>query len=229
MEQILTSLVEAFKLITSLDREVYTIIFLSLVVSISSTSIAAFGAIPIGIFIGSKEFKGKKMIVRLINTFMGIPPVVAGLVVYMILSRKGPLGFLDILFTPTAMIIAQVIIIFPIITGLIIASVKSKAKVIWDTGKGLGLREGHILHLLFHECRYPIISAIIAGYGRAISEVGAITLVSGNIQFRTRVMTTAIVLETGKGNFNIALALGIILLSISFFVNYIVHYIQEKR
>ncbi len=229
MNQILTSLIEALKLITSLDREVYIIILLSLIVSISSTTVAAFGAIPAGVFIGSKEFKGKKILVRLINTFMGIPPVVAGLVVYMILSRKGPLGFLDILFTPAAMIIAQVMIIFPIITGLIISAVKAKTKVIWETGKGLGLGERKILKLLFHECRYPIISAIIAGYGRAISEVGAITLVGGNIQFRTRVMTTAIVLETGKGNFDIALALGIILLSISFVINYIAHHIQEKR
>ena len=229
MNQILTSLIEALKLITSLDREVYMIILLSLIVSISSTTIAALGAIPTGIFIGSREFKGKKILVRLINTFMGIPPVVAGLVVYMILSRKGPLGFLDILFTPVAMIIAQVLIIFPIVTGLIISAVKSKVKIIWETGKGIGLGDGKILRLLFHECRYPIISAIIAGYGRAISEVGAITLVGGNIQFRTRVMTTAIVLETGKGNFDIALALGIILLSISFVINYIAHRIQENR
>ena len=118
---------------------------------------------------------------------------------------------------------------FPIVTGLIISAVKSKVKIIWETGKGIGLGDGKILRLLFHECRYPIISAIIAGYGRAISEVGAITLVGGNIQFRTRVMTTAIVLETGKGNFDIALALGIILLSISFVINYFAHHIQEKR
>lgn len=229
MQQIFNSLIEAFKLITSLDREVYMIISLSLIVSISSTMIAAFGAIPIGILIGSKEFRGKRVLVRLINTFMGIPPVVAGLVVYMLLSRKGPFGSLDILFTPTAMIIAQVIIVFPIVTALIISAVKSKVKIIWETGKGLGLSEGQIIKLLFYECRYPIISGIMAGYGRAISEVGAITLVGGNIQFRTRVMTTAIVLETGKGNFDIALALGIILLSISFVINFFVHRIQEAR
>lgn len=229
MDQIYNSLIEAFKLITSLDREVYMIILLSLIVSISSTMIASFGAIPIGILIGSREFRGKKIIVRTINTFMGIPPVVAGLVVYMFLSNKGPFGALDILFTPVAMIIAQLLIVFPVVTGLIISAVKSKVKIIWETGKGLGLNEYEILKLLFHECRYPIISAIMAGYGRAISEVGAITLVGGNIQFRTRVMTTAIVLETGKGNFDIALALGIILLSISFMINYFVHRIQEAR
>ncbi|MPW26663.1 ABC transporter permease subunit [Alkalibaculum sp. M08DMB] len=212
-----------------MDAEVYNIIFLSLVVTIASTIIAACGAIPLGVLIGSKEFRGKKHIVRFINTFMGIPPVVAGLVVYMSLSRNGPFGGFGLLFTPAAMIIAQVIIVFPIITGLVISAVKPKVKIIWETGKGLGLNESEILRLLFFECKYPIISAIMAGYGRAISEVGAIMLVGGNVQHRTRVMTTAIVLETGKGNFDIALALGIILLSISFVINYLVHRIQEGK
>lgn len=229
MDQIRNSLVEAFKLIISMNSEIYNIIGLSLLVSITSTTIAAFGAIPMGVIIGSKKFKGKRFVVRFINTFMGIPPVVAGLVVYMFLSKKGPFGVFDILFTPVAMIIAQIAIIFPIVTGLVISAVKSKVKIIWETGKGLGLKESKIIKLLIYECRYPIISAVMAGYGRAISEVGAIMLVGGNIQYRTRVMTTAIVLETGKGNFDIALALGIILLSISFIINYFAQRIQEGK
>jgi tungstate transport system permease protein len=158
---------------------------------------------------------------------MGFPPVVAGLVVYLLLSRKGPLGRLELLFTPSAMVIAQVLIVVPIITGLTIGAVKLKVGPVQETCRGLGIGSTKTLAMLFHECRYPIISAIIAGYGRAISEVGAIMLVGGNIQYNTRVMTTAIVLETGKGNYDKALALGAILLAISFIINWMIQYIQE--
>ena len=227
MKEIFNSLIEASRLITSFDSEIYGIIALSLVVTIISTVISAALAVPSGIIIGSREFKGKRLLIRLVNTFMGLPPVVAGLVVYLVLSRKGPLGELKLLFTPTAMIIAQVIIIFPIITGITIGAVKLKVKPVQETCAGLGLSNIKILAMLFHECRYPVISAIVAGYGRAISEVGAVMLVGGNIQYNTRVMTTAIVLETGKGNYDRALALGIILLVLSFIINWLLQSIQE--
>ena len=227
MKEIFNGLIEAFRLITSFDGEIYGIIALSLVVTIISTTISAALAVPSGIIIGSREFKGKRLLIRLVNTFMGLPPVVAGLVVYLILSRKGPLGDFRLLFTPTAMIIAQVIIIYPIITGITIGAVKSKVKPVQETCAGLGLSKLKTLAMLFHECRYPVISAIVAGYGRAISEVGAVMLVGGNIQYNTRVMTTAIVLETGKGNYDIALALGIILLALSFIVNWLIQRTQE--
>ncbi|WHH58807.1 ABC transporter permease [Petroclostridium sp. X23] len=227
MKEILNSLLEAYKLIISFDKEIYGIIILSLMVTIMSTVISAVLAVPSGILISSKEFKGKSILVRLISTFMGFPPVVAGLVVYLLLSRKGPLGRLELLFTPSAMVIAQVVIVVPIITGLTIGAVKLKVGPVQETCRGLGIGSTKTLAMLFHECRYPIISAIIAGYGRAISEVGAIMLVGGNIQYNTRVMTTAIVLETGKGNYDKALALGAILLAISFIINWMIQYIQE--
>ncbi len=227
MTQIYNSFIEAFKLITSFDAEIYGIIALSLVVTIISTMIASILAIPSGIIIGSSEFTGKRLITRLISTFMGLPPVVAGLLVYLFLSRKGPLGAFELLFTPTAMVIAQVLIIFPIVTGLTIGAVKLKLKPVNETCQGLGLGRVKTLVLLFHECRYPIISAFVAGYGRAISEVGAVMLVGGNIQYKTRIMTTAIVLETGKGNYDKALAIGIVLLLLSFFVNWLLQHLQE--
>ncbi|HEX2945494.1 MAG TPA: ABC transporter permease [Clostridia bacterium] len=228
MKTILDSLVQAFRLITSLNGEIYGIIALSLVVTILSTVISGALAVPSGMIIGSREFKGKKLLTRLISTFMGLPPVVAGLIVYLFLSRKGPLGSLGMLFTPAAMVIAQVLIIYPVITGITIGVVRAKVQPVRETCAGLGIGGWRMLLLLFHECRYSVMSAIIAGYGRAISEVGAVMLVGGNIQFYTRVMTTAIVLETGKGNYDRALALGIILLVISFIINWMLQRIQES-
>lgn len=229
MQEILGSLSKAFELLISFNADTYGIIFLTLFVTVMSTCVSALFALPCGIVIGSRNFRGKRLIVRLIQTFMGLPPVVVGLVVYMFLSRKGPLGTLHLLFTPTAMIIAQVIIIFPIASGLTIAAVKLKSKVVQETCRGLGLSNFKTLRLLLHECRYPIFSAVLAGYGRAISEVGAVMLVGGNIQYKTRIMTTSIVLETGKGNYDIALAIGIILLLISFLVNWILQKFQEGK
>jgi tungstate transport system permease protein len=227
LKEILNSIFEACGLITSLDGEIYGIIALSLVVTVISTVISAALAVPSGIIAGSREFKGKRLLIRSVNTFMGLPPVVAGLIVYLFLSRKGPLGGLTLLFTPTAMVIAQVVIIFPIITGITIGAVKLKVRPVQETCAGLGIGNIRTLMMLFHECRYPIMSAVMAGYGRAISEVGAVMLVGGNIQYNTRVMTTAIVLETGKGNYDRALALGIILLTLSFIVNWLLQRIQE--
>lgn len=227
MYEIMKSLGEALKLTVSFDKKIYDIIILTLIVTLLSTVISSVFGVSLGVALGSKEFKGKKFFIRLIYTFMGIPPVVAGLVVYLFLSRKGPLGSLSLLFTPAAMVIAQVIIIVPIITGLTIAAIKLKVKVIEETCRGLGISKIKTLFLVLYECRYPIVSAIISGYGRAISEVGAVMLVGGNIAYHTRVMTTAIVLETGKGNYDTALALGIILLLISFLINWILQYFQE--
>lgn len=228
MREIISSLVEAIKLITSFNSEIYGIIVLSLAVTIISSVTAAALAVPSGIFISTSSFPGKKLLVRLINTFMGLPPVVAGLIVYLVLSRKGPLGSLQLLYTPTAMVIAQILIIFPIVTGITIGAVKLKIKPVKETCAGLGLGRGKTNMLLFRECKYPIMSAVIAGYGRAIAEVGAVMLVGGNIQYHTRVMTTAIVLETGKGNYDKALALGIILLTLSFVINWLLQRIQEE-
>lgn len=227
MNDLVKSGIEAFHLITSFDPEVYGIIARSLVISILSTVFASLLAVSAGVVAGSTEFWGRRTFIRITNTFMGLPPVVAGLIVYLFLSRSGPLGTLKLLFTPTAMIIAQILIIFPIVCGLTIGSVKLKSKPVIETCKSLGIKKTKTYLLLAYECRYPVISALLAGYGRAVSEVGAVMLVGGNIQNSTRVMTTAIVLETGKGNYDKSLALGIILLTISFLVNGFVQKIQE--
>lgn len=226
---ITSSIVKAWNLIISGNAEIYGIIILSLLVTVISTGIAAGIGIPLGMLTGTKDFKGKRFFIRIINTLMGLPPVVAGLVVYLFLSRKGPLGGLGLLFTPTAMVLAQVIIVVPIITGLTIAAVKQKYLAVTETCKGLGLKNSRIFIVLLRECRYSIFAALLAGYGRAISEVGAVMLVGGNIQYQTRVMTTAIVLETGKGNYEQALALGMILILISFTMNWILQRFQEAR
>jgi len=227
VDNIVAGIYEAWNLIITFDRELYGIIGLTLVVTIMSTLISALIGVPLGLAAGSSDFKGKRILFRVVHTLMGLPPVVAGLLVFLTLSRRGPLGSLMLLFTPTAMIIAQVIIITPIVLGLAEAAVKAKSKAVYETCAGLRLKRSQILRLLFHECRYPLISIIVAAYGRAVSEVGAVMLVGGNIQHHTRVMTTAIVLETGKGNFDTSLALGIILLAISFLINSFIWKFQE--
>jgi len=227
VDNIVAGIYEAWNLIITFDRELYGIIGLTLVVTIMSTLISALIGVPLGLAAGSSDFKGKRILFRVVHTLMSLPPVVAGLLVFLTLSRRGPLGSLMMLFTPTAMIIAQVIIITPIVLGLAEAAVKAKSKAVYETCAGLRLKRSQSLRLLFHECRYPLISIIVAAYGRAVSEVGAVMLVGGNIQHHTRVMTTAIVLETGKGNFDTSLALGIILLAISFLINSFIWKFQE--
>jgi tungstate transport system permease protein len=223
------SFFKAGELIISFDGEIYGIIGLSLLVTVLSTMISAVLGIPSGMVIGSREFTGKRLTVRIINTLMGLPPVVAGLVVYLFLSRKGPIGHLGLLFTPAAMVIAQVTIITPLITGLTIGVVKLKYQSITETCKGLGLKGSRILAVFVRECRYALLATFLAGYGRAISEVGAVMIVGGNIQYKTRVMTTAIALETGKGNYDRALALGIILMTLFFLINWILQRFQEAK
>ncbi|KAF0193458.1 MAG: tungstate transport system permease protein [Bacteroidetes bacterium] len=228
MQDIYDSMKEAWNLIITWNAELYGIILLTLAVTVLSTIFSSVTGIAAGVFIGSTEFKGRRFVIRLIQTFMGLPPVVAGLAVFLFLSRKGPFGQLSLLFTPAAMVIAQVVIIFPIIMGLTSAAVRDRSTAVLETCRGLCLPRFKALKLLLFECRYAIISAVLAGYGRAISEVGAVMLVGGNIQYHTRVMTTAIVLETGKGNYDKALALGLLLLLLSFFVNWIVQRFQEN-
>ncbi len=227
MDSIAEAFAEAWKLLTTLNMEIAGIILLTLFVTFLSTGISAACGIPAGIMLGSSEFKGRKLIVRIVGTFMGLPPVIAGLVVYLLLSSKGPFGSLQLLFTPAAMIIAQVLIVFPIITGLVTTVAMHRVAPIKETCIGLGVSKTRMYGIILHECRFPVLSALLAGFGRAISEVGAVMLVGGNIQYSTRVMTTSIVLETGKGNYGKALALGLFLLAISFLVNWVVQKLQE--
>lgn len=222
------SIVNAIKLIITLNPEVTEITLLSLRVSITAVILGALIAIPIAAFISFNKFFGKKIIINLIHTFMGLPPVVVGLFVYIILSRKGFLGGLDLLYTPVAMIIAQLIMVIPIITGVSLSAINGISKVVKETAISLGATKFQAALQLIKEARYGILTSLVTGFGAAISEVGAIILVGGNIRFHTRALTTAIVLETGRGNFELAMALGLILIGMSFIINFIITHLQQK-
>lgn len=228
METILSGIIHAFSLILSFDRELYNIVFLSLKVSGSALLLATFIGLPIGSAIGLRKFLGRDFIISLLNTFMGLPPVVVGLVLYLILSRSGPLGFLGILYSPFAMIIAQTLLAAPIIAALSHSSIIGVDDVVKKSAITLGATPLQAAVKVIAEARYGIMAAIIAGFGRAIAEVGAILIVGGNIAGYTRVMTTTIALETDKGNFELAIALGVVLIFIALCINIILHWVQKK-
>jgi tungstate transport system permease protein len=195
------------------------IIGLSIQVSTIAVLIGMLIGIPCGAVLGLYAFPGKRLIVILLFTFMGLPPVLIGVIVYILLSRYGLLGFLDLLFTPWAMVIAQGILVTPIITGLTMSAVQARERTYWETAKSLGATPFQLVWTILKEAKGGIWSGVAAAYGRAISEVGAVMLVGGNIEHETRVMTTAIILETRKGHFDTALQIGIVLLFISFIFN----------
>lgn len=223
MGYILEGVKEAFKLLFSFDKEVYSVILLSLYVSLVSTFLSSLFAIPVGLFLGLKKFKLKRLLARVLNTAMSLPPVVVGLVVAVIISRRGPLGHLELLFTPAAMIIAQILLVIPIITGIIFNNANDKGQDIKDICKTLGGNKWDILILLIKEMKINILIAVITGFGRAISEVGAVMIVGGNIKGHTRVMTTFIAMNHSMGNYSISIAMGIVLLIISFITNSILY------
>ncbi|HSH03641.1 MAG TPA: ABC transporter permease [Anaerolineae bacterium] len=213
------ALAEAVRLIITGDNALWQVVTLSLFVSSSALILAAIVGIPCGAWLGLHQFRGQKWVTTAIYTGMGLPPVVVGLIVYLILSRQGPAGGLDWLFTPTAMIIAQTILAFPLVTGMTMSAVRAvPADLRWQL-QALGATEAQITRLILSEARYGVIVGLVAGFGAAISEVGAVMLVGGNIDGQTRVLTTAVVLETRRGNFSLALALGLILLTLTFLTN----------
>lgn len=228
MGEILNGVKEALNLLMSFDKEVYEIIMLSLYVSLTSTFVSTIFAVPIGVILGSVDFIGKKIIIRVIYTFMSMPPVIAGLVVFLLLSRKGPLGYLKLSFTPTAMIIAQICLVTPIIIGIVYNGVKEKGNIISNLGKTLGASKTQTLILLIKEMRIIILAAIVTGYGRSISEVGAVMIVGGNIKGHTRVMTTTIAMLKSMGEYSTAIAIGIVLLLIAFIINTILYHFQQQ-
>ena len=225
-------LAESFKtalsLIIDLNAELLGIILLSLKVSGSALIIATLIGLPLASLLGFKRFRLKGLIISLLHTFMGLPPVVVGLLVYLLLSRSGPLGFLALLYSPSAMIIAQSILAFPIVAALSHSAIVGVNPVITQASLTLGATPYQVSMTIIREARYGIMSGIIAAFGRVMAEVGAILIVGGNIAGFTRVMTTTIALETDKGNFELALALGIILLTISLVINSAVHIVQQK-
>ena len=209
--------------------EILLAVILSIAVSGSAVMISIAIGLPLGATIGLKNFKGKAALITFINALMGIPPVLGGLLVFLLLSRTGPLGFLQLLFTPEAMVIAQVVIVTPIITGLVQSSVSNVDRKVKDMAISLGASQRQLTLTILREARRGIISAVVVGFGRAISEVGAILMVGGGIRFLTRNLTVGLFLAVELGELSLALSLGIILLVISFAVNLFLTYLQRRE
>jgi tungstate transport system permease protein len=223
------SLQKALELIISFDPELLGIVLLSIKVSGLAIMIATIIGLTITMILDLKDFTGKNVVITVINTFMGLPPVVAGLILYLILSRSGPLGFLNLLYTPTAMVIAQIILATPIIAGLSYASVVSADPSLRFAALTLGASPFQATVKIMKNSRYSILASVLAGLGRVMAEVGAVLIVGGNIAGYTRVMTTAIALEADKGDFELAVALGIILLILAFILNGTLFCLQKKE
>ncbi len=209
----------AIGLVASGDGELYAIIALSLRVTLTAVAIGCAVGLPLGAFLAVVRFPGNTALTAVLNAFMGLPPVVVGLIVYLMLSRSGPLGVLGLLYTPTAMIIAQAVLVTPLIAALARQSLADLHNEYDELFRSLNLTPRGKIAALIWDGRYSLTTAALAGFGRAIAEVGAVIIVGGNIEHVTRVMTTAIALETSKGDLALALALGIILISISLAVN----------
>ncbi len=229
MDLILDGIKKAFWLIITLDPEVLGITFLSLRVSGTATMISLLIGVSVGTVVALTRFWGRRMVVSLINTGMGLPPVVVGLFVTILLWRNGPLGFFRILYTPTAMIIAQTIIAAPIVMGISLAAMQHLPPKLRLQILALGATRLQMVWILIKEARLPLLAAVMAGFGGVISEVGASIMVGGNIKGYSRVLTTATVMETSRGNFDIAIALGIILLVLAYLVNLLLTHIQQRE
>jgi tungstate transport system permease protein len=229
MDLILEGIQTALTLIFTLDREVLAVTLLSLKISSCATLASLLIGIPAGVFLALADFPGRRLVISLVNTGMGLPPVVVGLFVTIFLWRNGPLGFLEILYTPLAMILAQSVIATPIVTGITIASIQNLPANLKLQVLALGATRLQTVWILVRESRLPLLAAVMAGFGGVISEVGASIMVGGNIKGQTRVLTTATIMETGKGNFDVAIALSLILLLLAFGVNYLLTVIQQRE
>jgi tungstate transport system permease protein len=229
MELFIEGIIKAWNLIISLDSEVLAVTLLSLKISCSGTLASLFIGIPAGVFLALSDFPGRRLVISLVNTGMGLPPVVVGLFVTLFLWRNGPLGFLEILYTRSAMILAQAVIATPIVTGITVASIQNLPANLKLQVQALGATRLQTVWILVREARLPLLAAVMAGFGGVISEVGASIMVGGNIKGQTRVLTTATVMETGKGNFDVAIALSLILLVLAFSVNYLLTVIQQRE
>lgn len=226
MDYILEGLKEAEQLIFWGDPEVWGIVFLSLRVSAMALTLATALGVPSGFLIATRQFRGKRGLVTVLNTLMALPTVVVGLTVYAFLSRRGPLGPLGLLYTPEAMVIGQFLLALPIVTALVLAAIQGVDRRVRPTALTLGASQLQAAWAVLSEARFAVLAAIAAGFGRVIAEVGAAMILGGNIRGFTRTMTTAIALETGKGEFGLAMALGIILLAVAFSINLLFHYLQ---
>jgi tungstate transport system permease protein len=229
MDLILEGIKKAIWLLITFDPEVLGVTWLSLKVSGLATFISLFIGVSLGTIVALTRFPGRRLVVSLINTGMGVPPVVVGLFVTIFLWRNGPLGILQLLYTPTAIIIAQAVIATPIVTGITLASIQKLPESLRLQILALGATRLQMIWMLIKEARLPLLAAVMAGFGGVISEVGASIMVGGNIKGYTRVLTTATVMETGRGNFDIAIALGVILLFFSFCINAVLTSIQQRE
>lgn len=229
MDLILEGIKKALWLLAHLDQEVMGITLLSLKVSGIATLISLLLGVVVGAVVALTHFPGRKIVVSLINTGMGLPPVVVGLFVSIFLWRSGPLGFLGILYTPAAIVIAQAIIATPIVMGITLAAMQQLPDKLKLQILALGATRFQLLRMLIREARLPLFAAAMAGFGGVISEVGASIMVGGNIKGYSRVLTTATVMETSRGNFDMAIALSVILLLLAYFVNLILTHIQQRE
>jgi tungstate transport system permease protein len=229
MDLILDGIKKAFWLLITFDPEVMSITWLSLKVSGIATLVSLLLGVSIGSVIALTRFPGRGIAVSLVNTGMGLPPVVVGLFVSIMLWRNGPLGFLEILYTPSAMIVAQTIIATPIVMGITLAAMQQLPKKLRLQILALGATRLQMVWILIKEAKLPLLAAVMAGFGGVISEVGASIMVGGNIKGYSRVLTTATVMETSRGNFDVAIALGIILLLLAYVINAVLTHIQQRE
>ncbi len=228
MTEIWQGFTRAIELIVSLDPEVMEIAGRSLMISVTSALLASLICLPVASLIRFHNFPGKRILINLIQTFFSIPTVAIGLFVFVLFSRAGPLGGLNLLFTPTVMVLGQIVLITPILLGLTISALSGVDKAILDTARSLGASGFQTAIIVLKEARFAVMAAVIMGFGRAISEVGIALMVGGNIRGFTRVITTAISLETSKGDLELSLALGIILIIVALTINIILNRIQQR-
>jgi tungstate transport system permease protein len=229
MDLIFEGIKKAFWLLVTFDPEVMRITFLSLKVSGSATLISLVFGVGIGSVVALTRFPGRRFVVSLINTGMGLPPVVVGLFVSIMLWRSGPFGFMGLLYTPTAMVIAQAVIATPIVMRITLAAMQQLPRKLRLQVLALGATRLQLLWILVRESRLPLLAGVMAGFGGVISEVGASIMVGGNIKGYSRVLTTATVMETSRGNFDTAIALSIVLLLLAYLVNVILTHIQQRE
>ena len=229
MDVLVEGVRQAITLLARADAEVLGILWTSLQVSGTATLIALLVGIPAGVVLALTRFAGRTLVVSAVNTGMGLPPVVVGLFVTILLWRSGPLGALEILYTPAAIIVAQAVIAAPIVTGITLAAVQNVPAKFRLQLLGLGASRPQMVWVVLREARLPMLAAIMAGFGGVISEIGASMMVGGNIKGETRTLTTAMVLETGKGNFDVAIALSILLLVLVFAVNWALTAVQQRH
>jgi tungstate transport system permease protein len=229
MSDLAQGFAEAFRLLGGGDPELRAIVLRSLAISAAATLLAMVAGVPLGYVLARGRFRGRTALLAVVNTGMGMPPVVIGLIVWLLLTRSGPLGGLDLIYTRRAMVLAQFLIATPLVVGFSAASVQALPPQLPDLLASLGAGRVRTLWILSREARLGLLAAVMAGFGAIISEVGAAMTVGGNLRDSTRVLTTAIVTETSRGNISLALALGLVLLLLAFLVNLVLTVLQQRR